>query len=191
MTDDKVTLAKTTPAGEKPKDNDLMERFAGNFSYGQDADGNPTMNSDKRSSFEGVAANASKQAQMGGSDFARKEYQTSEYAGKKQADLAKWKGAKTFSDSSLDTPDFVKKARGQDRPTWQGAKRSPLGRFAARESGATAAGVAGKTSQSFDSKTDASATQARDSTVQPERVNTDEYTKRTIEETRSIMGRKN
>ncbi len=99
-------------------DPDLMERFAGGFSVKKDEDGNMTVVSDKRSSFEG------KKYTGDTSSVDKKEYAKGEEVERKKFDggdtrfaTKSWDGNKNY-DVDRDAPDFITQAKGLNTGKW-------------------------------------------------------------------------
>ncbi len=99
-------------------DPDLMERFAGGFSVKKDEDGNMTVVSDKRSSFEG------KRYTGNTSGVDKKEYAKGEEVERKMFDggdtrfaTKSWDGNKNY-EVDRDAPDFIAQAKGIGAGKW-------------------------------------------------------------------------
>ena len=78
------------------------------FTMGKDADGNPTMNSDKRSQFENKNSNITKNRDFSGKDYTKKSYRKDRWGGNTAFKSKKYEG-NTDANRYKKEPWFVKK----------------------------------------------------------------------------------
>jgi hypothetical protein len=108
------------------------------FSIGKDADGNPMMKSDKRSSFENKKSNLTKNCDFSGKDYTKKSYRKERWGGKRSFGRKKFEG-NTDANRYRKEPWFVKKqAAGADRQALASNKKFSVNPFRSGTSSSSA-----------------------------------------------------
>lgn len=162
----------------------LEAKFAGGFGQQTDKEGNTTMVSQKRSSFEGLRYNGDT------SQLEKKAFETTAFEKKKfdgastQFETKKWDGVKSFTEGKMDTPDFIAHAKGVNTRSWQDASKQ----YATGKSD-----LEGRTWKGADKHLDRTVNKdieaRRQSFEQPSIMSARQAQARTIQETREMMGR--
>ncbi len=191
------TSRKNTLVSEKTKDGmiqsmgkekDIKEHFAGGFSYKKSADGTMQVASDRRSSFEGNRYDANDSGE--GDDLLSKKFDTKGYetsmaaVSRKAFDTKAWKDSKKLNEMTVETPEFIKNSEKFNNRKWEGGDAS----FATStydDSGKTWDGR----NKSYETDMNENVIQKREAMADPPVYSLREYQIKTIDETRSMMGR--
>lgn len=178
---------KQRPDSEKT-DAELMDaleaKFAGGFGQQKDKEGNTTMVSQKRSSFEGFRYNGDM------SQVEKKAFETTAFEKKKfdgaaaKFETKKWDGVKSFTEGKLETPDFIAHAKGMNTQSWQDASKQ----YATQQSD-----LQGRSWKEADKHLGRTINRdietKRKNFEQPTMMSARQAQARTIQETREMMGR--
>ena len=142
------------------------------------------MVSQKRSSFEGVRYSDNS------SQIEKKVFEPAAFEKKKfdgastRFETKKWDGIKSFTDDTLETPDFITRAKGVNTYSWQNASKQ----YATRQSD-----FQGRAWEKADKHLDRTVNKdieaKRQSFGQPTIMSSRQAQAHTIQETREMMGR--
>jgi len=161
-----------------------MQRYASNYSYTTDEQGNMRVQSDKRSVFEGKNFSANRSAAWSGSNQAfSKQFAKQDFAGNKEFARQSWQND---SAQAVDSQQRISSLQGQasrmDGQNAMAAKQYATNDLAKQEFANSKAALE-KTPSDYIRR-------QSENMQQPDIMSADEYRQRSIDETRAIMGRK-
>ena len=166
------------------QEKDLREHYAGGFSYKKMPDGTMQVASDRRSSFEGNRYDTGNDDAFEKKKFDTKGFETSlADVSRKAFDTKAWKDSRKLNEMTVETPEFIKNAENFNNRKWQGGDAS----FATSSYGDSSKSWDGK--KTFETDLNENIIQKRADLAAPPVYSLKEYQVKTVDETRSMMGR--
>lgn len=152
------------------------------FSIGKDADGNPVMKSDKRSSFENKNSNLAGHRDFSGKDYTSNSYRKKRWGGDTKYDRKQYAG-KTSADQYKQEPWFVQKqASAVSKQASSSNKKFLVNPFRSKSSSV-------KNSKHISSAQDARVSNRRQSYQQPNITHWKEQDGLSVKDTNGMLGR--
>lgn len=178
---------------ERSKDITLEERFGGSFDVKKNKQGVPEASSQKVSSFQGSidatrAVGASESGKQFGGRADISELREKNYG----ARATEYGGTKSYSDSTKSAttadsvPAFMKPGKGIERQDYSAASKHVVDAEASYDAGAAYEKTVSRTNRD---QTSNYFEGRRERTEQPVIISRDEYVRKTMEETRGMLGR--
>lgn len=152
------------------------------FAVGKDADGNPTMKSDKRSSFENKSSNVAMNRDFSGKDYTKNSYRKERWTGKSRFSKKSYQGGEDASQYKKE-PWFVQK-QTSTASMQSGASKKKFSINPFRSKRATEQGGA-----RLSTSTDARVSNRRSSYKQPEIRSWKDQKGLSVGDTNSMLGR--
>lgn len=153
------------------------------FSVGKDADGNPMMKSDKRSSYENTSSNIAANRDFSGKDYTKSSYRKDRWGGKSNYDRTSYQG-NTSAKKYKREPWFVKQQAALSN------RKSSLGKQGYTTAGYRSAGRASEQGgRRIASRQDAQISNRRSSYKQPEVTGWKDQQGLSVKETNGMLGR--
>lgn len=171
----------------KKNRNDILEHFAGGFSYKKNAEGISEVSSDRRSMFEGrqFNSNTSNNNNLEKKSFATKSFEkTMADAARKTFDTKEWRDSRKLNEMTMDTPEFINRAEAFNTKKWKQTEQDFETKPVAPQWQEAWEGA-----KNYQTNNSDYVSERRNRVAPPPVYSLKEYQVKTIEETRAMMGR--
>lgn len=174
---------RTIVSHKSSEEEAFNERFFGGFTMVKDKDGTVSTTATKRSSFE-KGEEISRGTDLDKESYLTKKYDKSSYDGaSKPYETTTWDGKRSYA-GAVETPDFMKKQSNISTQRWEGKNKS----YAVAKTNDQERHYQDQ-NKILATDSNEQVNEARKTYVQPEYMNSRSYMKKTLEQTKEMLGR--